>query len=125
MHGESAESTRTRASTRVRKALKLSALLGDSEEQRIEQYISKYVWGSYIFAHHGLTLNCRIIMDTSTREGKALAQMTNTVHISENTATLPLNMQQFLVAARESIMQYHLEQLKKLMIQTAEVRACI
>jgi hypothetical protein len=40
---ESAETSRTRASTRVRKALKLSALLGDSEEQRIEQFISKYV----------------------------------------------------------------------------------
>ncbi len=40
---EGAENIRTRASTRVRKALKLSALLGDSEEQRIEQYISKCV----------------------------------------------------------------------------------
>lgn len=62
----------------------------------------------------------RIIMDTTTREGKALAQM-NTAHISENTATLPLNMQQFLLSLRESIMQNYLEQLKKLMIQTAEV----
>ncbi len=59
-------------------------------------------------------------MDTSTREGKALAQM-NSAHISENTATLPLNMQQFLLSLRESIMQNYLEQLKKLMIQTAEV----
>jgi hypothetical protein len=59
-------------------------------------------------------------MDTTTREGKALAQM-NTAHISENTATLPLNMQQFLLSLRESIMQNYLEQLKKLMIQTAEV----
>lgn len=59
-------------------------------------------------------------MDAGTREGKALAQMT-TAHISENTATLPLNMQQFLLSLRESIMQNYLEQLKKLMIQTAEV----
>jgi hypothetical protein len=80
-------------------------VLGNKEEERLEGEIFK------------------IIHNPSSKEGKAITHFLNNFSIHEkNTATLVINVQQFFVSIRESILCSYGNELKKFVINSKRLR---
>jgi hypothetical protein len=103
LNGEEVKTVKESINTR--RAKKLLRVLGNKEEERLEGEIFK------------------IIHNPSSKEGKAITHFLNNFSIHEkNTATLVINVQQFFVSIRESILCSYGNELKKFVINSKRLR---